>query len=73
MHDDPREVLWQNLARQLPNSTERLVCYCAFVLQMSPRAILAHCPDQFHGTEDIYAVKRTVLGRLSSGRASESS
>jgi hypothetical protein len=71
MRDDPRELLWQNLARQFSTPTERLVCYCTFVLQMSPRMLYAHCPEHFSDITNVYAVKRTVLGRLHNDATSE--
>ena len=42
-----------------------MVIYSAFVLGLTPRAIYAQRGDLFTSVNDVYNVKRNVLGRLS--------
>jgi hypothetical protein len=41
------------------------VVYCSFVLGLTPRAIYAKRGELFTSVNDVYNVKRNVLGRLS--------
>ena len=60
-----REEFWQFINEQLNNEVERVVVYCSFVLGLTPRAIYAKRSDLFSSVNDVYNVKRNVLGRLS--------
>lgn len=60
-----REEFWHFIDRQLHSEEERLVVYCSFVLCQTPRAIFAQRNDLFGSVNDVYNVKRNVLGRLS--------
>ncbi len=64
-----REEFWQLVDGQLNNESERVVVYCSFVLGLTPRAIFARRTDLFRTVNDVYNVKRNVLGRL--GRSAE--
>lgn len=59
-----REEFWQLIDEQLNNEVERVVVYCSFVLGLTPRAIFAKRGDLFNTVNDVYNVKRNVLGRL---------
>jgi DNA-directed RNA polymerase specialized sigma24 family protein len=59
-----REEFWQMIDAQLNGDTERVVVYCSFVLGLTPRAIYARHDDMFNSVNDVYNVKRNVLGRL---------
>lgn len=60
-----REEFWRFINEQLHSEVERVVVYCSFVLGLTPRAVYAKRPDLFTGINDVYNVKRNVLGRLS--------
>jgi DNA-directed RNA polymerase specialized sigma24 family protein len=60
-----REEFWQFIDGQLHNEIERVVVYCSFVLGLTPRAIYAKRSELFSSVNDVYNVKRNVLGRLS--------
>lgn len=64
-----REEFWQLVDAQLHDEIERVVVYCSFVLGLTPRAIFAKRSDLFSSVNDVYNVKRNVLGRL--GRNSQ--
>lgn len=64
-----REEFWSLVDAQLHGEIERVVVYCSFVLGLTPRAIFARRNDLFHTVNDVYNVKRNVLGRL--GRNSQ--
>lgn len=59
-----REEFWNLVNSQLNGETERVVVYCSFVLGLTPRAIYARRGDLFGSVNDVYNVKRNVLGRL---------
>lgn len=59
-----REEFWQFIDAQLQNELERVVVYCSFVLGLTPRAIFSQRTDLFQSINDVYNVKRNVLGRL---------
>lgn len=59
-----REEFWQLIDAQLNDEVERVVVYCSFILGLTPRAIFARRTDLFHSVNDVYNVKRNVLGRL---------
>jgi DNA-directed RNA polymerase specialized sigma24 family protein len=60
-----REEFWRFIDGQLNGEVERVVVYCSFVLGLTPRAIFARRNDLFSSVNDVYNVKRNVLGRLS--------
>lgn len=60
-----REEFWRFIDTQLHGETERVVVYSSFVLGLTPRAIHTRHPDLFETVNDVYNVKRNVLGRLS--------
>lgn len=59
-----REEFWQFINAQLQDEVERVVVYCSFVLGLTPRAIYSARGDLFTSVNDVYNVKRNVLGRL---------
>jgi DNA-directed RNA polymerase specialized sigma24 family protein len=60
-----REEFWRFINGQLNGEVERVVVYCSFVLGLTPRAIYAKRSELFASVNDVYNVKRNVLGRLS--------
>ena len=60
-----RQEFWRFIDGQLNDDTERVVVYSSFVLGLTPRAIFAGHGGQFASINDVYNVKRNVLGRLS--------
>jgi DNA-directed RNA polymerase specialized sigma24 family protein len=60
-----RQEFWSFIDEQLNNDVERVVVYCSFVLGLTPRAIFAERTELFSSVNDVYNVKRNVLGRLS--------
>jgi DNA-directed RNA polymerase specialized sigma24 family protein len=60
-----REEFWRFIDDQLNSEVERVVVYCSFVLSLTPRAIYAKRSELFSSVNDVYNVKRNVLGRLS--------
>lgn len=60
-----RQEFWRFIDTQLHNEVERVVVYCSFVLGLTPRAIYARRSELFSSVNDVYNVKRNVLGRLS--------
>ncbi len=64
-----REEFWSHIDRLMNNEAERVVIYNSFVLGMTPADIQARRPELFPSVNDVYNVKRNVLGRL--GRNSE--
>lgn len=58
------EEFWRLIDGQLNGEMERVVVYCSFVLGLTPRAIFAKRGDLFKSVNDVYNVKRNVLGRL---------
>ena len=60
-----REEFWHFISEQLNGEAERCVVYNSFVMGLTPRAIFARRPDLFESINDVYNVKRNVLGRLS--------
>jgi DNA-directed RNA polymerase specialized sigma24 family protein len=60
-----REEFWRFINEQLNGEVERVVVYCSFVLGLTPRAIYAKRAELFASVNDVYNVKRNVLGRLS--------
>ena len=59
-----REEFWRLIDAQLHDEIERVVVYSSFVLGLTPRAIFAKWNDLFKSVNDVYNVKRNVLGRL---------
>jgi hypothetical protein len=60
-----REEFWHFIDEQLHSEVERVVVYSSFVLGLTPRAIYAKRSELFSSVNDVYNVKRNVLGRLS--------
>ena len=60
-----REEFWGYIDMQLNDEAERVVVFNTFVLGMKPGDIYDHRPDLFGCINDVYNVKRNVLGRLS--------
>lgn len=60
-----RQEFWRFIDGQLNGEVERVVVYCSFVLGLTPRAIYAKRSELFQSVNDVYNVKRNVLGRLS--------
>jgi len=59
-----RQEFWRFIDTQLNDDTERIVVYSSFVLGLTPRAIFAEHGGRFASVNDVYNVKRNVLGRL---------
>lgn len=60
-----REEFWTYINAQLNDEAERVVVFNSFVLGMKPGDIYEQRPDLFNCVNDVYNVKRNVLGRLS--------
>ncbi|PDW02053.1 RNA polymerase sigma factor [Candidatus Viridilinea mediisalina] len=60
-----RQEFWNFIDEQLHSEVERVVVYCSFILGLTPRAIYAKRSELFQSVNDVYNVKRNVLGRLS--------
>lgn len=59
-----REEFWRLIDAQLNDEIERVVVYSSFILGLTPRAIFARWNNLFGSINDVYNVKRNVLGRL---------
>ncbi len=59
------QEFWNFINTQLNSEVERVVVYYSFILSMTPRAIYAKRSELFSSVNDVYNVKRNVLGRLS--------
>jgi len=59
------EEFWSYINTQLNSEAERIVVYRTFVLGMKPGDIYNDHQDLFQSINDVYNVKRNVLGRLS--------
>lgn len=59
------EEFWSYINTQLNSETERIVVFRSFVLGMKPGDIYNDRQDLFQSINDVYNVKRNVLGRLS--------
>ena len=60
-----REEFWSYINTQLSDEAERVVVYQSFVMGLRPGDIYSSRPDLFRCINDVYNVKRNVLGRLS--------
>lgn len=60
-----REEFWTYINTQLNDEAERVVVVNSFVMGMKPGDIYTQRPDLFTCINDVYNVKRNVLGRLS--------
>lgn len=60
-----REEFWTYINGLLSDEAERVVVYQSYVMGMKPGDIYDHRPDLFGSVNDVYNVKRNVLGRLS--------
>ncbi|PDV99098.1 RNA polymerase sigma factor [Candidatus Chloroploca asiatica] len=60
-----RQEFWRFIDEQLQSNVERIVIYSSFVLGLTPRAIYGQHGELFNSVNDVYNVKRNVLGRLS--------
>lgn len=59
------EEFWNYINTQLNNEAERIVVFRSFVMGMKPGDIYNERQDLFQSINDVYNVKRNVLGRLS--------
>ena len=57
-------ALWSAVRQALPEPTYQLVAELSFVRGCTPREIFARHPDKFATINDVYCIKRTVIGRL---------
>lgn len=60
-----RAEFWRSVNEQLRDDAERIVIHHSYVYGMKPRDIHQSRPDLFGSVNDVYAVKRNVLDRLS--------
>ena len=60
-----RQEFWNYINIQLNDEAERVVVFNTFVVGMKPGDIYNHRQDLFASVNDVYNVKRNVLGRLS--------
>jgi hypothetical protein len=60
-----REEFWEYINAQLNGEAERVVVYSSFVMGLKPGDIYNLRQDLFTNVNDVYNVKRNVLGRLS--------
>jgi hypothetical protein len=60
-----REEFWGYITTLLHSETERVVVFDSFVMGMKPVDIFNNRRDLFESINDVYRVKRDVLGRLS--------
>lgn len=60
-----REEFWNFINQLLNDESERVVVYYSFVLGMRPGDIYERRKDLFTCINDVYNVKRNVIGRLS--------
>lgn len=60
-----RAEFWHYINAQMNNEAERVVILNSFVLGMKPGDIYSNRPDLFENVNEVYNVKRNVLGRLS--------
>src|SRR5205085_11909051 len=59
------EEFWSYVDTQLNSEAERVVVFRSFVLGMKPSDIFNDNQHLFQNVNDVYNVKRNVLGRLS--------
>jgi hypothetical protein len=59
-----RQEFWRFIDTQLNDDVERVVVYSSFMLGLTPRAIFAEHGALFESINEVYNVKRNVLGRL---------
>jgi DNA-directed RNA polymerase specialized sigma24 family protein len=64
-----RLEFWGQIDRLMNSEAERVMIFNSFVLGMTPSEIHAQRPDLFPSVNDVYNIKRNVLGRL--GRNAE--
>ena len=57
--------LWRYVETLLHSDTEYTVLYLSFVVGMKPKTIYTSYPTLFHSVQEVYAIKRNVLERLS--------
>jgi DNA-directed RNA polymerase specialized sigma24 family protein len=57
------DELWQYIKKHSKNQEEYIVVYASFVLDLSPRQILADYPDLFSDIKEIYQHKANVKSR----------
>ncbi len=60
-----RQEFWRYVDMQLNDEAERVVVFSSFVLGLKPGDIYNRRRDLFASINDVYNVKRNVLGRLS--------
>ena len=56
--------LWETISNLLANEQERRVAYLHFRCNLQPREIMRHCPGEFSNEEEIYQIKRNIMGRI---------
>ncbi|NTU81377.1 MAG: sigma-70 family RNA polymerase sigma factor [Chloroflexales bacterium] len=59
-----REEFWGLVDGLLTSDAERVVIRSSYLLGMKPSDIYARWGTMFHGVEEVYTIKRTVLTRL---------
>jgi len=59
------EEFWSYVDTQLNSEAERVVVFRSFVLGMKPGDIYNDYQHLFQNVNDVYNVKRNILGRLS--------
>ena len=63
-----REEFWKYIDSQLHTDAERMVVFETFIMGMKPGDILNNHPHLFTSINDVYNVKRNVIGRLGRNR-----
>jgi hypothetical protein len=61
-HDESE--LWEAISNLLVNERERRVAYLHFHCNLKPREIMHYCPGEFSKEEEIYRIKRNIMGRI---------
>jgi DNA-directed RNA polymerase specialized sigma24 family protein len=56
--------LWEVVADELLDESERLVAYLSLVRDMKPSQIAERLPERFRSVDEVYAIKRNALDRL---------
>lgn len=56
--------LWETIRNVLPSERERRVAYLHFHCNLKPREIVRYCPGEFRSEEEIYRLKRNIMGRI---------
>lgn len=59
-----RLQFWDKIKQVIPDSTDQLLLYLDFVLDVPPREITKLYPNRFPAVEDVYKRRRNVLWRM---------